>query len=60
MEFIRARVPVELKKRVEHASVDLGKTVQQFLVESLELRLALFEGGKPALDRAVKALEQKG
>ena len=58
LEMIRARVPLDLKRRAEHASVDLGATIQEFVTEALELRLAHLEG-PAALQRALKALERK-
>jgi hypothetical protein len=38
-----SRIPVELHKRAQHAALDLDLTLEQFVAQAIEERVAKFE-----------------
>jgi hypothetical protein len=58
MEQTNWWMPLELKRRVQHRALDLHTTLQNLLVEGIELRLALIEGEQQMI-RVARGLSQR-
>lgn len=57
LEQTTVRLSGELRMRAKMAAIPAKSTLQQLFVEGLELRLALLEGGVPAMVEMAKTLE---